>query len=231
MRLWQYFHDFIFLFFPKLCLGCKQTLVAQEDYICTLCQYSLPYTHFHLDKNNRAAKKLWGRVPIEAAASYFYFITDSPTQQILYSIKYWNHPKAAHYFGKNYGLELAKSAVFKEATIIIPVPLHRKKLRKRGYNQTDYFGSGLSESMGITMDATILKRIHHSESQTQKSRYERYENSKEAFFVENPEQLKNQHILLIDDVLTTGSTLEACAHALLKVEGVKISIVTLACTK
>jgi ComF family protein len=231
MVLWQYISDFVSLFFPQLCLGCRRTLVFQEEYLCTHCYYSLPYTYFHLDRDNQAAKSLWGRVPTEAVASCFYFTYGSPMQQILHSIKYRNRPKAAQFFGRLYGEELKDAETFKDATLIVPVPLHRKRLRQRGYNQSEYFGKGLSESMGIKMRSSALKRIRHRKSQTTKSRYERYENTEGIFKVVRPKDIANQHIILVDDVLTTGSTLEACADVLLEVKGVRISIITLAFAK
>lgn len=231
MVLWQYISDFVSLFFPQVCLGCKRALVFQEEYLCTHCYHSLPYTSFHLDKDNQAAKSLWGRIPAETVASYFYFTYGSPIQQILHSIKYRNRPKAAQYFGRLYGTELKGAEAFKDATLIIPVPLHRKRLMQRGYNQSEYFGKGLSESMGIKMRSTVLRRIRHRKSQTTKSRYERYENTAGIFKIVRPKDIAGQHVILVDDVLTTGATLEACASALLEVEGVRVSVITLAFAK
>jgi ComF family protein len=231
MVIWQYISDFISLFFPEVCLGCKRSLLYQEEFLCAHCLYSLPYTHFHLEKDNEAAKRLWGRVPLEAVASYFYFTRGSHVQQVLHSIKYRNKFKAAEFFGRLYGSELVASEVFKDATMIIPVPLHKKRLRQRGYNQSEHFAKGLSESMGISMHVGILKRTHFNKSQIRKSRYQRYENTRGIFILDQAREIVNQHVLLIDDVLTTGATLEACAQALLKVEGVKVSVVTLALAK
>jgi ComF family protein len=231
MILWQYINDFISLFFPEQCLGCRSSLLSQEEYICTHCSYSLPYTHFHLEKDNAAAKRFWGRVPLEAVASYIYFVQGSHVQQILHFIKYRNRPRAAQFFGRLYGKELVDSHVFKDATIIIPVPLHKKRLRKRGYNQSDYFAKGLAEAMGINMHTGILKRTHSNVSQTKKSRYERYTNTKGIFKLKQSADIVNEHVLLVDDVLTTGATLKACAQTLLQVEGVKVSIVTLVIAK
>lgn len=231
MVLCQYISDFVSLFFPQVCLGCRRSLVFQEEYLCTHCQYNLPYTYFHLDKDNRAAKSLWGRIRTETVVSYFYFTYGSPVQQILHSIKYRNRPRAAHFFGRLYGAELTAAETFKDATLIIPVPLHRKRLNERGYNQSEYFGKGLSESMGIEMGSSVLKRTRHRKSQTMKSRYERYENTEGIFKVVRPKDVVDRHVILVDDVLTTGATLEACANALLEVKGVKVSIITLAYTK
>src|SRR5690554_481737 len=209
----QYISDFLSLFFPEVCLGCKRTLIHQEEYICTHCKFSLPYTGFHLEKENRAVKKLWGRAPIENVVSYIYFINGSHVQQIMHSIKYRNNPFVAQFLGRRYGAELNAVESFNDADLIVPVPLHKKRLIQRGYNQSEYFGKGLSESMGIEIHTKIIKRTKHRKSQTTRNRYERYENTKGIFKVIKPENIVDQHILLVDDVLTTGATLEACANA------------------
>ena len=227
----RYITDFVSLFFPDVCLGCKRSLLSQEKFICTHCNYSLPYTGFHLEKDNQAAKKLWGRVSLENVVSCFYFTHGSHVQEIMHSIKYRNRPEVARFLGRRYGVELASAELFKDADLIVPVPLHKRRFTQRGYNQSEYFGKGLSESIGIEMDTTILKRTHHRKSQTIKNRYERYESTKGIFTVTHPKAIAHQHIILVDDVLTTGATLEACAKALLAINGVKVSVITLACAK
>jgi ComF family protein len=231
MIFWQYIRDFVSLFFPELCLGCQRSLLLQEEFICTHCHYSLPYTNFHLEQDSQAAKKLWGRVRVEKVASYLYFASGSHVQQIMHSIKYRNRPSAAQFLGRHYGVELVAADVFKDADLIIPVPLHKKRMIQRGYNQSEYFGKGLSESMGIEMHTTIIKRTHHRKSQITRNRYERYENTKGIFTIRQPAAIVDRHIILVDDILTTGATLEACANALLEVKGVKVSIITLAYAK
>lgn len=231
MGIHNYLKDFISLFFPSVCIGCNRPLLYQEEYICTHCLFHLPYTNFHLDDKNQAARRFWGRVPLQAVTSYLYFSSGTHVQHILHAIKYKNKPQAATFVGKQYGFHLKNTEIFKDIEVIIPVPLHRKRLRKRGYNQCEYFGRGLAESMGVSMVSTRLLRPHKTETQTTKNRYERYENMQDVFHVTEPKSLEGQHVLLIDDVLTTGSTLEACANALLCVPGIKISIATIAFTK
>ena len=227
----EYIRDFISLFFPEICLGCKRSLLYQEEFICAHCDYSLPYTNFHLEEDSQAAKKLWGRIPFEKVASYLYFANGSHVQQLMHALKYRNRPNVARFFGRRYGSELAASGIFSDADLIIPVPLHKKKLIQRGYNQSEYFGKGLSESMGIEMRTKVLKRTHHKKSQTTRNRYERYENTKGIFSVIQPNIIVNRHVILVDDVLTTGATLESCTNALLEVKGVRVSIITLAYAK
>ena len=231
MAFRHYINGFISLFFPESCLGCQKSLLQQEQFICTHCEYALPYTQFHLDVENNAAKSLLGRVPVEAVSSYFYFASESIAQKIMHAIKYQSRAKAAQYLGQKYGEELMRLSLYQEAKVIVPVPLYPKKKRQRGYNQSEFFGKGLSESMGIEMQTTVLIRPRKAESQTKKSRYERYENTKMAFEVRYGEQLINQHVLLVDDIFTTGATIEACANALLTIDGVKISVLTLAYVK
>ena len=231
MALQQYITSFISIFFPEACIGCKKALLEEERFICMHCEYGLPQTQFHLDAENKAMQSLAGRVPLVSVASYFYFTSGSIAQQIMHAIKYQGRQKAAHYLGTKYGEVLKRHSFFQDVIMIIPVPLHPKKKRQRGYNQSEYFGKGLSESMGIELQTSFLVRIKEGESQTKKSRYERYENTKSLFQVQNGQHLVNQHVLLVDDVFTTGATIEACANVLLSIKGVKVSVLTLAYTK
>lgn len=246
MQLVQFVRDSFALLFPELCVGCKQVLVYQENHLCTNCIYSLPKTNFHLDHDNLAAKQLMGRVPVSTVDSFLYFSSGSIVQRIIHHIKYKDGFAAAEWLGVFYGQQLKNSTLFstniKEALdepsvcsdweVIIPVPLHKKRLRSRGYNQSDYLAKGLSKALGIESDLNNLVRIAHNESQTKSTtRYERFENISGAFKVNNPELLENKHILLVDDVLTTGATLEACCIVLLQIPNVKVSIATLAFVK
>lgn len=231
MAFLQYLNSFVTLFFPEQCLGCSRVLIQEEEVICTHCEFNLPLTHFHLDPENSAAKSLMGRVNLQSASAYLYFSTESKVQNIMHAIKYKGRVKAIKYFGRKYGESLLKEPVILNADLILPVPLHPKRMKQRGYNQSEYFAEGLSESLAIKMESNLLIRRLNSESQTKKNRYQRYENTKNAFEVKDAEQLVNKHVLLVDDVLTTGATVEACASELLKIEGVKVSVLTLAFAK
>src|SRR5690606_25683620 len=246
MQLVQFVRDSFALLFPELCVGCKQVLVYQENHLCTNCIYNLPKTNFHLDPDNLAAKQLMGRVPVLNVSSFLYFSAGSIVQRIIHHIKYKNGFAVAEWLGELYGQQLKNSKLFSitstelldkssassDYQVIIPVPLHKKRLRSRGYNQSDYLAKGLSNALGIETDLYNLVRIAHNESQTKSTtRYERFENISDAFRVSNPELLENKHILLVDDVLTTGATLEACCIALLQIPNVKVSIATLAFVK
>jgi len=231
MQFVQLLRDAFALLFPELCAACNRALVHQEKRLCTHCIYNLPVTDFHLDKGNLAARRLMAHAPLEEVSAYLYFSSGSAVQKIIHQIKYKNGSATAELLGELYAQQLKDSSTFESCDVIIPVPLHKKRLRTRGYNQSDHFAKGLSHIMNIPADCKNLIRITHNESQTSRSRFERFENVKGIFKVNDPAALTGKHILLVDDVLTTGATLEACAAVLLKIPGVKISIATLAFTK
>jgi ComF family protein len=220
--------DLFSLFFPNLCLGCGQPLTRGEETICTLCHFHLPKTWFHNDPDNQLTRVFWGRVQLEAVASYLYFQKGGTVQHLLHQLKYKDRPEIGVRLGKWYGMELKQADVFRETELIIPVPLHPRKFRKRGYNQSEMFAEGLAGMMNLQAETRCLYRTFNSQTQTRKTRFDRWENVENIFAVNHPERLRGKHILLVDDVLTTGATLEACAQALLAVPGVRVSVVTIA---
>lgn len=226
----NYLADFISLFFPRLCAACNTALLRHEEILCTLCLHQLPKTNFHTQENNTLSQIFWGRVPIEHAAAWCFFHKGSKIQHLIHLMKYNEKQEIGQYLGTIYGRELMLSPFFHDVDVIIPVPLHPKRKRKRGYNQSEWIAKGLSETMKIPVDSKTLIRTTASESQTKKSRFRRWENVKEIFSVTNFTLLQNKHILLVDDVLTTGATIESCATELLKIKGVKISVAALACS-
>ncbi|MGB4773883.1 MAG: ComF family protein [Daejeonella sp.] len=223
-----YLQDFLALFFPELCVACNKNLFKNEDIICTNCIYNLPYTNFHHDDENKVSRQLWGRFPFVQAGAFLYFKKGNKVQNIMHQLKYNNKPETGFKIGELYGLELKRSATWQIPDLIIPVPLHDKKLKKRTYNQSEYIARGMSSALDIPVSLHNLLRVSNTETQTKKSRFARYENLKDAFKIKNPELLINKHILLVDDVITTGATLEACSLALLSLEHVKISIAAIA---
>lgn len=228
MGFLQYIRDFWSLFFPPCCVGCDQPLVHQEEHLCTECWYHLPYTHAHKHADNPVMRKLWGKADIVFAAAYLLFLQSSRTQRLIHHIKYRNRPELATHLGERYGALLSDVPTLRGVDIIIPVPLHRQKLRKRGYNQSDYFARGLSNALQAPILTDCLVRHRGSGSQTRKGRFDRHENVQQSFSLATPETLSGKHVLLVDDVLTTGATIEACANVLLAVPGVRVSVVTLA---
>lgn len=223
-----YFADFVALIFPDLCQACTKSLYRNEEIICADCLHQLPYTNFHLHADNAVAQSFWGRVLVESASAMLYFTKGSRVQNLLHQLKYKNRPEVGVYLGKLAAKRLLENPVFAAADVIIPVPLHPQKQLKRGYNQSLCFAEGLAEKMHIPVEIQNLLKITSTESQTKKSRISRYENMKEVFWLKNPEKLIGKHILLVDDILTTGATLEACCYVLRQVSEVKISIATIA---
>lgn len=225
------FSDLLSVFLPRTCAACGRTLKDWEECLCLTCMAGLPLTRFHRDPANPLAEVFWGRVRIEQTVAWFYFRKGSAYQEVLHNLKYNNRPEIGIFLGKQIGYELKHSTVFIRPDIIIPVPLHRKKLRKRGYNQSEKIARGISFSMDIPLDTCTLYRSARTDTQTRKSRFDRYLNVSGKFAIRDPSPIENSHVLLVDDVVTTGATLEACAEVLLAVPGVKVSVATVAWAK
>jgi len=222
-------NDFLSLIFPKVCYACGKSLYKKEDCICTHCLFHLPKTNFHLYADNPVVKLFWGRVNIFSAASFFSFTKGSRVQHLIHQFKYRGRKEIGFSIGKRYGTELKQSSLFNGINLIVPVPLHKKKLKKRGYNQSDFFAQGLSQTIEAE-NKNLLIRTNSSETQTKKSRFARWKNVEEIFHIPEPEKLQGRHVLLVDDVITTGATLEACAQRILEIPDTKVSVATIACT-
>ena len=227
----MWMNDFISLVYPRICTCCGNSLWKGEEVICTLCEYHLPKTWYHLEHDNPVSRIFWGRAPVESATSYLHFNKGNRVQHLIHHLKYKERKDVGVWLGSHYGAYLRSSPLFCSVEVIIPVPLHRKKQLTRGFNQSEQFGIGLAYSMKIPLEVQALYRARISETQTRKSRYKRWENVSGIFEVRNPEKLAGRHLLLIDDVITTGATLEACAHALSSIPDVRISIATIATTR
>jgi ComF family protein len=223
-----YLADFAGLLFPQLCPACGESLIAGEDVICTDCRFTLPYTNFHLQPDNIVARQFWGKVELQGAYALYYFAKGGKVQNLMHHFKYKGMQAIGVLLGNIAGEQLVKSAVFNSVDVIIPVPLHKKRLKERGYNQSTCFANGLAQQLNAVVDDDNLVRVKSTETQTHKSRFSRFENMQEVFKVLDPEKLLGKHVLLVDDVITTGSTLEACSLQLLKIAGLKLSIATIA---
>ena len=217
--------DFSSLFFPKLCLACRKKSI-EKNIICVSCELKLPETNYHLNKENTVAERFWGRIPIEYAAAMYFFSKNTVTQELIYQLKYASKPQVGSVLGEHYGMQL-KNSMFDEVDCIIPVPLHSVREYKRGYNQSSKIAQGLSISMEKPWYNDAVIRTVNTMTQTKKTKADRFENVKKAFEVSKPHLLKGKHILLVDDVITTGATLEAFALKVLEIEDIKISIVAL----
>lgn len=229
--VYRHLSDFVSLFFPEVCAACGVSLVSQESVLCSGCVFHLPYTNFHHDKDNRVAQQFWGRIPFRHCGAYLYFSKGSKVQNLMHQLKYNNRPEVGYKLGEMYGRDLKETSMLKKTDLIIPVPLHPARQRKRGYNQSDYFAQGLSTQLGCPMSTSSLKRTFFTETQTKKSRYVRYENMKDVFVVKEPHLLEGKHVLLVDDIITTGATIESCANALLAIPNIEISIAAIAFTE
>jgi ComF family protein len=223
-----YISDFISLIFPRICAACGNSLWKNEETICHFCEYHLPKTNFHHNPENPVTRLFRGRIMIETGAAFLYFNKGSKVQRLIHQLKYKGRKDIGIYLGDRYGGLLKYAPLFNSADAIIPVPLHKKKYMQRGYNQSEQFAIGLAGSMNIPVNKHLLVRTKATETQTRKSRFSRYQNVKEIFMVNHPERWVGKHFILVDDVITTGATLESCILALNVIPQVKISVACIA---
>lgn len=220
-----YLQSFLHLLFPKLCASCDSTLLVDEELICTNCLYHLPFTDFHLDKSNETAQQLWGKLSFDKAISMLHLSKSSRVELLMHRLKYKNMPEIGHYFGQRYGKTI--KPYFENVDYIVPIPIHKSKYLKRGYNQAAEFARGLSDGLDIPLKENLLERSISSISQIQKTRSERYENVKDVFQINEHSLLDGKYIILVDDVLTTGATICEAGNLLIAA-GAKVSVITLA---
>lgn len=220
------FRDIVQLVFPRICVTCNDSLTRNESHICTACLLDLPQTRFHESTDNALAKTFWGRLALEHAFSFLYFKKGSSVQHILHEIKYKNNTELAVFIGQYYGAILAESGIKPDG--IMAIPLHKNKLRKRGYNQSELIVSGMCESMQTPNLSSYIERKKATETQTRKSRFSRWENVEEVFCVNEPRSFDHKHVLLVDDVITTGATIEACGKKLLTESACMLSVASVA---
>lgn len=226
--LYDLWDDLISLLFPRLCYGCGNHLVRNESLICTECYVMIPRTNYHLVRDNPVAQLFWGRCLIEKAAAFSYYTRDSRIRKLIHQLKYKGARDIGSELGRIYAVSLMSSEFLDDIDIIIPVPLHPSKVRQRGFNQSDEISRGISSVSGLPVDTTTLIRKTVTQTQTRRSRYERWTNVSDIFCVTDEDKLKGRHVLLVDDVITTGSTIEACTDEILKTEGTKVSVAAIA---
>lgn len=222
------FKDLLNLFFPKVCLACSNLLSDNELYVCTNCRHDLPVTNYHLENSDKVYKLLYGRVQLEKATSLLRFQKKGIVQQLLHNLKYKGHQEIGTFFGQWLGDELANLNGYKDIDLVIPVPLHRRKLRKRGYNQVTRFAKEIAKCLNAKYCDTVLIKINNTTSQVMKSRLARWTSSDEIFSIQNLDLIDHKHVLLVDDIITTGATIESCANQLLKAKNVKLSVASMA---
>ncbi|KGO94444.1 ComF family protein [Flavobacterium enshiense] len=220
--------NLINLLFPKICNGCNSFLLTNENLLCSKCRHDLPFTNHYLVKNNETFKKFYGRLPVEHASSVVYFHKKGIVQQLIHNLKYKGAEDVGALLGTLYCSQLKEINSFEEFDVVIPVPLHKKRLKERGYNQVTLFGTTLAAGLSIPYNDSILIRKLYSKTQTKKNLLGRTEINPTLFEAKFSEKEHGKHFLLVDDVITSGATLEACGKALLEIPGTKISIVTIA---
>ena len=221
-------NDLLNLLFPITCAACGNVLMKNERVMCLSCNYYLPRTNFHLEPDNPVAVIFWGRVKIENATAFYYFNKASRYRHLIHELKYRSRKDIGLELGRIFGYEMMVSPGFRLIDLVLPVPLHKKKLIKRGFNQSECIARGISEAMNKPLDTLSVIRAVYSDTQTRKTRYDRWLNVEGIFKVTDRSSLFGKHILLVDDVVTTGATIEACASEILKVEGTKVSVAVLA---
>jgi len=216
------------LFFPKVCYACNSLLVDKETYVCTDCRHNLPVTNYHFNNDDTVKKVLYGRVELENATALLQFHKKGMVQHLLHGLKYRGYEDIGVFLGKWLGNELKSIEAYKHIDAVIPVPLHKNKFRKRGYNQVEKFGQEIARTLDVPYIDNVLTKTTSTKTQVFKERIARWNNDNEVFSIKNLDTIANKHILLVDDIITTGATIEACTNELLKANNVKISIATMA---
>ena len=218
--------SFIQILFPHVCCGCGSDILSRETVLCMRCMTALPETGFELHEDNPVEKKFWGRISLERATAQYYFTRESLMQRLMHQFKYKGNKELGLQLGALMGASIKKSGRF-HVDALIPLPLFSVKEKKRGYNQAAILCEGMAESLQVPVLKDVVIRSHHTETQTKKGRIERWQNMDSKFMLLQPEALSNKNLLLVDDVITTGATLEACGAELLKSENVTLSIAAL----
>lgn len=224
----SWLHAFLSLFFPRCCIICSNPLAPGEACLCAHCNMNLPRTKLYAYNDNPVEKLFWGKIPLERATSFLYYRKGSDLRYLLYRLKYHGQKEIGEVMGRYMATEMLSSGFFSDIDVITPIPLHPKKQRLRGYNQSEWIARGISAVTGLPLDIHSVIRCKNTTTQTRKTTFERWENVDGTFTVRFPERVAGKHLLIVDDVLTTGATIVACASALAEVEGVRISVLTLA---
>jgi ComF family protein len=218
--------SFLHLLFPHVCTGCGNDILIEESELCMRCIAAMPETNFEIHPNNPVEKTFWGRLPLVGASAQFYFTKESLMQHLMHQFKYKRNKDLGFQLGRIMGEQINRSGRF-AADALIPLPLFPGKEKRRGYNQATILCNGMAEMMNIPVLENVIIRPQHTETQTKKGRIERWKNMEGKFILADPDLIRNKHIILVDDVVTTGATLEACGIELLKAGNVQLSVATL----
>jgi ComF family protein len=225
------FNDILNIFFPNVCLSCDSVLTQHENTLCSRCLADLPLTNYLKNENINVVKVFYGRIKIEHATALLFYHKKGITQELIHKLKYKGYEQIGTFFGDWLGIDLKKEGIFEDIDYIIPVPLHKNRLKSRGYNQVTKFGQRLAFHLDKPFIEDKLIRTNANKTQTKKSRLERIKNVNELFYLTDNLFFEGKHILLIDDIITTGATIEACANELLKTKNIKISLAVMAITE
>ncbi|RCW93863.1 ComF family protein [Winogradskyella arenosi] len=216
------------LFFPRVCEACNLVLSDNEVVLCTACRHHLPITNFHFEAPEAVKKTLYGRVKLESATALLHFSKKGPIQQLLHNLKYRGHEDIGLFFGQWLGAELASIDAYKQIDVVIPVPLYKAKLRKRGYNQVAKFSQEIAAALNAEYNDSVLIKVKSAKTQVFKGRIKRWKDDGSLFAIAENTSLRGKHILLVDDIITTGATIESCAIVLSQIADIKLSLATLA---
>lgn len=222
--------DLFDLFFPPACINCSELLQIKDKYLCFSCLSELPLTHFSCQAGNELETSFRGRIPVHAATSLFYFQKKGIVQKLIHELKYHHQPKIGSFLGQWLGEEMVASKRFELIDIVVPVPLHRDKERKRGYNQVHSFAKSLAIALKADLKLTLLEKSRSGQTQTLKNREQRMMREEQEYMLKDAMLLENKHVLLVDDTITTGATMKACADPLCHVSGLKLSLASMAFT-
>lgn len=213
---------------PKVCFGCNAHLSRGEEHLCTLCRNDLPLTEYNFNVENPVDRIFYGRIDVKKASSFLFFRENSIVQQLIHHLKYRNQPQIGVFLGDWYGQRLKEeNSLIAEIDFVVPVPLHRIKMRKRGYNQVSLFAKRLAHYLNAELVENVLKKTANTRTQTKKGRIGRWHGNKALYILENSDKLKYKKVLLVDDVITTGATMEICARTLLQVPGIDLYIASI----
>ncbi len=224
----KWINHLIDIIYPKTCEACEEPLLGGEKLICTQCLLSLPRTNAHLEPDELIERRFWGKVDVAHTLAYVRFSKKSKVQRMLHQLKYKNKPELGVFLGELYGRDLKAAGFDKNIDLIIGVPLHSQKEKQRGYNQADCIAEGLSKALEVPYSTSIARKAVSTDTQTKKSRFERFLNVRDAFEINDKEKIKDKRIAIVDDVLTTGSTIESFANTLLENGCAGISVITIA---
>lgn len=223
----SWFSNFFALFFPNTCRMCRTPLLKGETTLCTKCIASLPYTRYWEYEDNPVAQKFWGQINATAACSLLHFRKGAKVRKLIHQLKYTGKTEIGYKLGYLLGVHLKSNAVYADIDYVVPVPLHRRKQQKRGYNQSDFIAEGVADALGVKSAPSLVRRNTYTSTQTQKNRIERFQNVRSIFQVTHPTLIEGKHILVVDDVITTGATIESCAAELLNAAPCRVSIASI----